>query len=408
MAMLKKIPKWERKRLKELSIQFIDGDRGKNYPKTTEFVEDGILFLNSTCLIDGILELRHANYISEEKYLQIKKGRLQPLDLVLTMRGNGLGKLALFDCGLSRGLINAQMLILRANSDQLDPRFLFQLMRTPQFQQKLWNFATGSAQPQMSLTNLKDIEVSVPDIEYQRHIGIIGSNFDAMITTIMRKIELLDHFCEILYRHWFVDSTAAAMPSGWSQCTLADACEIVMGQSPSSEFYNVSGDGLPFHQGVTNFGTHFPKVETYCTREMRLAERMDVLFSVRAPVGRINLASEKMVIGRGLSAIRSRSKHQFFTFYQLKQRFQEEDTMGGGTIFKAVTKDDMHKIPFLLPPRDIMDRYEHLAAMAVSQIEVLTNSLATLRSARELLVSRLLYDPSSVAIKLTDAVGVFA
>ena len=74
-----------------------------------------------------------------------------------------------------------------------------------------------------------------------------------------------------------------------------------------------------------------------------------MLFSVRAPVGRINIANKKIVIGRGVCAIRSKTGHQPFVFQQLKEHFQEEDMMGGGTIFKSVTKEDMHGIKMIAP-----------------------------------------------------------
>ena len=81
--------------------------------------------------------------------------------------------------------------------------------------------------------------------------------------------------------------------------TLGDCCEVVMGQSPKSEFYNENGEGLPFHEGVTNFGDHFPIDKVYLTITERIAEAGDILFSVRAPVGRINRALHRLVIGRG-------------------------------------------------------------------------------------------------------------
>ena len=95
-----------------------------------------------------------------------------------------------------------------------------------------------------------------------------------------------------------------------------------MGLSPKSEFYNETGEGLPFHQGVTDFGERFPTDRVYCTVQKRIAEVGDILFSVRAPVGRINVANKKIVIGRGLSAIRSKSGDQVFILQQLKDKFQ--------------------------------------------------------------------------------------
>jgi len=78
---------------------------------------------------------------------------------------------------------------------------------------------------------------------------------------------------------------------------LCDIANITMGQSPPSEYYNNENLGLPFFQGVTDFGDRYPKVTIYCTKEQKVANPGDILFNVRAPVGRINIAPEKLIIG---------------------------------------------------------------------------------------------------------------
>jgi type I restriction enzyme, S subunit len=167
-------------------------------------------------------------------------------------------------------------------------------------------------------------------------------------------------------------------------------CFITMGQSPSSQFSNEIGDGLPFHQGVSDFGNLYPVDRIYCTDENRIAESGDILFSVRAPVGRINIANKKIVIGRGLSAIRSKSGNQDFVFQQLKELFQEEDTIGNGAIFKSVTKEDMHGIKMLRPLQSIVSSFEQHIKPMFSNIEVLTTKNANLRQTRDLLLPKLI------------------
>src|SRR3546814_8999475 len=97
---------------------------------------------------------------------------------------------------------------------------------------------------------------------------------------------------------------------GWEAVPLVDVALITMGQSPKSEFYNTDGVGTPFHQGVTDFGSHFPTHRKFCTVDGRSAVEGDILVSVRAPVGRLNLADTTLVIGRGIAAIRSRSRSE--------------------------------------------------------------------------------------------------
>ncbi len=170
-----------------------------------------------------------------------------------------------------------------------------------------------------------------------------------------------------------------------------------MGQSPKSEFYNEEGEGLPFHQGVTDFGKIFPTTRVFCTIKNRIAESGDILFSVRAPVGRINIADRKIVIGRGLCSIRSKDGNQAFIFQQLKYTFQEEDMIGGGTIFKSVTKADMHRINVLIPSNLLVSGFESIAKSMFSELNVLTVKNDILRRTRDLLLPKLISSEMDVS-----------
>jgi type I restriction enzyme S subunit len=206
-----------------------------------------------------------------------------------------------------------------------------------------------------------------------------------------------------LYNEWFVkfrfpghqhtrftDSPLGPIPDGWEMKVLGDCCELVMGQSPKSEFYNESGEGLPFHQGVTNFGNRFPTDRVYCTITERIAEEGDILFSVRAPVGRINIALHRLVIGRGVAAIRARDRHQFFLLHQLKEVFYEEDSIGNGAIFKAVTKSDLMGVKLIKPASPIIAEFNGMVHSIGLQIKALTAKNTTLRRTRDLLLPRLI------------------
>jgi len=187
-----------------------------------------------------------------------------------------------------------------------------------------------------------------------------------------------------------VGSEMGPIPEGWEVQPLGNVCHLVVGQSPKSEFYNDEGKGLPFHQGVTDFGDLYPTTRRYCTVTKRVAEEGDILFSVRAPVGRINIADRRIVVGRGLHAIRSKGGNQTFIFLQLKDRFREEDIMGSGTIFKAVTKSDVLGIKLLMPPVDLITSFEQITNPMFTVLKTLTEKNVNLRRTRDLLLPRLI------------------
>jgi type I restriction enzyme S subunit len=143
---------------------------------------------------------------------------------------------------------------------------------------------------------------------------------------------------------------------------LDKVAKIIAGQSPASSTYNSTGDGLPFFQGKTDFQEMHPKVRMWCTSTKRkVAEPGDILISVRAPVGSVNICNQKSIIGRGLSAIRpSSSLNDLFLYYFLKANERQIDALGTGSTFKAITQETLKKIEIPLPPLDVQKRIAHL------------------------------------------------
>ena len=250
---------------------------------------------------------------------------------------------------------------------------------------------------------LKTSKIFCPPLPTQRKIAAILSTYDDLIENNTRRIKILEDMAQILYREWFVhfrfpghenvpmvESPLGPIPQGWEVKQLGEMCHVLMGQSPKSEFYNETGEGLPFHQGVTDFGQRFPTDRIYCTVQKRIAEVGDILFSVRAPVGRINVANKKIVIGRGLSAIRSENSNQAFVLQQLKDKFQEEDTMGSGTIYNAITKADLLGIQLLEPAKSIVAKFAETAQPVSLELANLTMKNTNLHQTRDLLLPKLI------------------
>lgn len=131
---------------------------------------------------------------------------------------------------------------------------------------------------------------------------------------------------------------------------LSDVCEIIAGQSPESKYYNTEGIGLPFFQGKADFGELYPNIRMYCSNPLKVAEKDDVLISVRAPVGTTNLSPCKVCIGRGLTAIRPLKQVKTkFLFYFLRYYEKLLEKQGTGTTFKAITQSVVKNIELPVP-----------------------------------------------------------
>jgi type I restriction enzyme S subunit len=297
-----------------------------------------------------------------------------------------------------------------ADPGLLDLRYCYHLLNSPEARNQIQATATGSKVRHTAPERIQAIRIPLPDVEYQVKVAGALDSVEASIRNNRRRIEVLEEMARLIYREWFVhfrfaghedvelvDSELGPVPEGWEYETLADAAHLVMGQSPKSEFYNDDGVGLPFHQGVTNFGTRYPEHKKWCTQENRIAEEGDVLLSVRAPVGRINVAPDRLVIGRGLAALRSRRDMQVFLFEALREVFTEEDAMGGGTIFNAVTKKDLKRIGLVRPPESVVEHFERNASAMFDLVGNLTRQNRVLAEARDLLLPRLISGELDVA-----------
>lgn len=162
---------------------------------------------------------------------------------------------------------------------------------------------------------------------------------------------------------------------------LKDCCQIIAGQSPESKYYNTNGEGLPFFQGKADFGALYPKVRMYCSQPTKIAEKDDILLSVRAPVGPTNLSPGKVCIGRGLAAIRPDKKVglryllYFFRYYETQLQ-----RSGTGTTFKAITQNVVKNIEVPVPS---IEEQERIVSKIEELFSKLDASVAELQTANE-------------------------
>ena len=145
------------------------------------------------------------------------------------------------------------------------------------------------------------------------------------------------------------------MPESWTQGVLADIANITMGQSPSGESFNTQGNGYPFYQGSTDFGTIFPAKRMYTDKPSRYAAVFDTLLSVRAPVGALNITPVDMCLGRGVCSLRMKNGNQSFLFYMMKYYSSHLLTKEGGTVFGSVNKNDIKSLEIEIP-KDIQEQ----------------------------------------------------
>lgn len=162
---------------------------------------------------------------------------------------------------------------------------------------------------------------------------------------------------------------------------LEDCATIIAGQSPKSEYYNTDGNGLPFFQGKADFGELYPQIRVYCSNPIKIAEKDDILLSVRAPVGPTNLAPTRVCIGRGLSAIRPNKEIErkylllYFRYFEAQL-----SSKGTGTTFKAITQQTIRNLEIPVLP---LKEQQRIVSRIEERFSELDKGVETLQTIKE-------------------------
>lgn len=177
-----------------------------------------------------------------------------------------------------------------------------------------------------------------------------------------------------------VDNKLTKLPEGWKKIRLGDVCQVISGQSPASDTYRNTAQGLPFFQGKADFGEEYPIARSWCISPIKVAKPGDILISVRAPVGPTNTANVECCIGRGLAAIRC-GEHidQRFLLFCLRFLQEEIANKGSGSTFQAINRDDLVNFNIPLAP---LSEQKRIAA-------ILNERLAAVEQARKASETRL-------------------
>ena len=153
---------------------------------------------------------------------------------------------------------------------------------------------------------------------------------------------------------------------------LENICTIISGQSPEGQYYNDEGIGKPFYQGKTEFTQKYLGApRKWTTSVTKLAEENDVVMSVRAPVGPVNIVQNQICIGRGLAALRCGPEILPVYLFHILHTMEADIAGRNGMSFASISQDEIAKIKILLPPLDVQQRI-------VDEVERLDAELARL------------------------------
>lgn len=350
---------------------------------------------------------------------------------------------------------STEFIVLSAKLPEYDEDYIYYLSRLPEFRQYAQARMEGtSGRQRVSWQSLSEFEYSFPEKETRKKAAQFLKKLDDKIRLNTQTNQTLEHIAQALFKSWFIDfdpvkakaavlaeggsphaaeraamraisgkndaeldemqqtqaeayrqlaATAAlfpcemedselgGIPKGWEVSTIGESYVVTMGQSPKGETYNENQKGMLFYQGRAEFGWRFPSPRLFTTDPKRIAKKDDILMSVRAPVGDLNIATEECCIGRGLAALRHKSHCMSFGFYQMQSLQEKLNGFNAeGTVFGSINQKELKNFKVVLPSVSIIQIHHELCGKIDLTIRQNSQEILTLQLTRDTLLPQLL------------------
>lgn len=348
------------------------------YLRITDINDDG------TINFDGLKSVDHKK---SEKYM------LEPNDIVFARTGGSTGRNYFYD-GRDGEFVYAGFLIkFSIDATKCNPKFIKYYCQTQAYKEWVQSFNTGSTRGNINAKTYA--AMPIPNISREQQDLIVNtlSPLDDKIENNKKISQKLEEIAQAIFKSWFVDFEpwGGVMPDDWREAALSEIATIIMGQSPAGSTYNEEGSGTVFYQGRAEFGWRFPTQRLYTTDPKRMAEKNDIMMSVRAPVGDLNIATESCCIGRGLAAVRSKNQCQSFLLYTMFALKEVLDRFNGeGTVFGSINKTDMANLLVLMPSLVVIQSFEEKVKKLDSKIKNNHLEICELQELRDKILAELL------------------
>lgn len=302
--------------------------------------------------------------------------------------------------------------LLVPNEEKIDKSFMYHLFSSDLIKKQLSKGAQQTKIRHTSPDKIKNCTAWLPELSVQKKIGAFLDNIDQKIENNNAISEELALMAKTIYDYWFLqfefpdrdgkpyksnggemvwnDQLKQEIPEGWKVGTLDQLFKITMGTSPKGDTLNQNYNGIEFYQGSTDFGEFYPQQRVFTTHPIKKAKAQDILLSVRAPVGALNIAQNDCSIGRGLASIHSDSS-TLFVWNKLKSFKAYFDFFNNsGTTFGSLTGEMLNKLVIIIPDMKIIKLYADKTTALEKNMENIHFENQQLKSLRNFLLPLLI------------------
>jgi type I restriction enzyme S subunit len=370
-------------------IEIIDGDRGKNYPNGDDFNKIGFcLFLNTKNVTKNGFDFSECMFITRHKDQLLRKGKLVYDDVVLTTRGT-VGNVAYYRSSIpyKNMRINSGMVILRSNQKLLIPMYLYYILKNPSTQNKINQFATGSAQPQLPIATIKKIDFKLPNINIQKSITDILSSLDDKIELNSKINKNLEKLAQNLYKRWFVDfefpnkdgepykssggemveSELGLIPKGWEYKPIQSIVDTVLGGTPSRKISDYWGPGYEWLKSgeLNNFriikGTETITQKGLDSSATKLMPKGTVLIGITGYVGLVSMLEIEACANQSVVGIIPNNLFpRTFLYGLIKSEIGDIASKQTGSAQQHINKNDINTHRVLIPTNQLITKFHSI------------------------------------------------
>lgn len=357
-------------------------------------VEDGIPYIKSAD-VGGEIDIESLQKTSKEIHHKYRRSSVHPNDIVFSLRGN-IARTSIVPCNLSEANLTQGTARISVNEEN-DTKFVFYKLASTPILNRINSLSKGSTFKEISLEELRKVKLPLPPILEQRKIAKILSTWDKAISTTERLINNSKQQKKALMQQLLtgkkrlLDDSGKQFNDEWKEVRLFNIANVVMGSSPKSSAYNEANEGLPLIQGNADIKNRKSAPRIYTSQITKQCSEDDILLSVRAPVGTVAKSIHVACIGRGISAIRAKSKYSQEFIYQWLLWFEPRwEKYSQGSTFEAVNSNDIKSLHLVIPTQLEQHKIAAVLANADKEIELLEQQLSDLKQEKKALMQQLL------------------
>lgn len=375
---------WDVKKIKHIASIF--GRIGFRGYTVEDIVDEGegAITLSPSNILNQKIVLDKLTYLSWQKYNESPEIKIYNDDVVFVKTGSTVGKVAHIENLQQPATLNPQLIVFK--NLKIKSKLLYYNLTSSIIQDSVKLSTSGSVIPTLTQNEIGNYNLVIPSAyEQDCMIDYLDKKTSQIEDLISKKEELIETLKAS--RTKLISETVTKgldknlpmkdsgvewigeIPSHWKIKRLKYVTDITMGQSPDSSDYNFEEYGYPFLQGNAEFTQKSPIPKVYCEKAKKYSRFGDILMSVRAPVGAINISNQIYGIGRGLCSISCLKISKEYMWYAMPIFINELKINSKGTTYESVTMDDVNNMTCIVPPLNEQINISQYLDVKVIQID---------------------------------------